>query len=118
MITDRYPQNQVAGNNDGPLLSAWAHSASRVRKAIARYEARPYNFADRFAPDLVLRLNVDADVAATRRPGQGDEYLAKRIALVGALRFPTSRFGVTELDANQPYDEVLRQAVDAVFSRM
>ena len=118
VITDRYPQTQVAGSNDGPLLSGWIQSANPLLRFVARRELAPYTLADRFPPDLILRLDVAPDVAAGRRPGQSRDYLKARIDLVTGLEFPRSRFGIVALDANRPYDSVLGDAIQAIFSRM
>jgi thymidylate kinase len=117
VICDRYPQTQIAGENDGPLLAMWATSASPVRRWLATWEARPYRLADRFAPDLVLRLNVDRDTAVARKPELDPRYLEHRIELVRSLRFQGSLFGVSEVDATRPYDDVFVEAAGAVWSR-
>jgi thymidylate kinase len=118
VITDRYPQVQVPGTNDGPLLWTWRDSDRRVERFLARVEARPYERADRFPPDLVLRLNVDPDTAAARRPEHDVAFLERRIGIVASLEYPEARIGVVELDATEPYDAVLRRAIDAVLAGM
>jgi thymidylate kinase len=118
VIADRYPQTQFPGSNDGPLLTKWLQSGNLVQRKLAEHEHKPYELAGRFPPDLVLRLDVDPDVAHQRRPGQDREYLAGRAQLVSRLQFTQSRFGVVALDANSPYESVLRSAVHEIFSRM
>ena len=118
VITDRWPQNQVLGSTDGPLLGTWRTSHSPLRRWLAAVEARPYEAAEQFPPDLVLRLRVDPTTAARRRPEHGEHYLAGRIDIVNSLAFPEARFGVVELDATAPYPTVLDQAVQAAFSRI
>jgi hypothetical protein len=118
VITDRYPQVQFPGSNDGPLLGAWNDSPARSKRAIARWEARPYELADRCPPDLILRLNVDTGTASGRRPGHGKEFLARRIDIVSRLTFHDSRFGVIELDSSEPFDKVFWAAVEATFGRL
>jgi hypothetical protein len=118
VITDRYPQIQVLGTNDGPLLAAWRGSPHLIRRRLAALEARPYERAARFPPDLVLRLHVDLATALARRPEHGEAFLARRIETVQRLQFPDARFGVVDLDATLPYDQVLDQAIQATFSRI
>ena len=114
VVCDRYPQAQFPGTNDGPLLHGWATSRSRVKRALAAWEARPYELADRTPPDLVLRLQVDQTTAGERRPGHGQDYLSTRLRVVEQLAFPGATFGVVELDATRPYATVLATARKAV----
>jgi thymidylate kinase len=118
VITDRYPQNQMVGTNDGPLLSSWRASPNPLLRRLGRLESRPYERAARQPPDLVLRLNVDVDNARLRRPEHDRSFLARRIDLVSRLSFPNSRLGVVELDATEPYDDVLHRAIRAVLAGM
>src|SRR6266540_6050069 len=40
VVCDRYPQAQIPGTNDGPLLHGWHHSRWRLTRLLARREAR------------------------------------------------------------------------------
>ncbi|HXV62817.1 MAG TPA: hypothetical protein VEK15_19115, partial [Vicinamibacteria bacterium] len=46
VLCDRYPQNQVLGFNDGPLLSEWRTHPSRILRSLAKWEATPYEWAE------------------------------------------------------------------------
>jgi len=85
-----------------------------VKRALASWEARPYELADATPPDLVLRLCVDQETAERRRPGHGNHYLRTRRRVVQQLNFPGATFGVVEVDANQPYPAVLAAARNAI----
>jgi thymidylate kinase len=113
VICDRYPQAQRPGINDGPLLHRWSGGGARGR--IARWEAGPYELAERFPPDLVVRLEVDQRTAERRRPGHDPDDLARRRALVAGLAFPQARYGTVEIDASQPYSQVLEAVKAAVW---
>jgi hypothetical protein len=63
-------------------------------------------------------LNVDVDTARLRRPEHDDAFLARRIDVVSQLEFPDARLGVVVIDATEPYDAVLRHAIDAVLAGM
>lgn len=120
VICDRYPQDEVVGRNDGPLLGRWADSDSWWRRRLAEAERRPYREAARSGPDLVLRLGVDIPTASARRPELPLAYLAERIDLVGSLRFPGARCGVVELDGRRPAGDVFvdaRSVIDGVRRR-
>lgn len=117
VICDRFPQERIVGFNDGPLLHGWA-TAGPARRFVARWERRPYALAGRNPPDLVLHLAVDEAVASQRRPDHSRQDLASRIRAVALLTFAGSRFGVVVLDANAPYELVLRAAQHEVASRL
>jgi hypothetical protein len=110
VICDRYPQDEVVGSNDGPLLGAWARSGSWWRRRLSQVERRPYREAAGSGPDVVLRLGVDLATASVRRPELPPTYLAERIALVDGLRFPGARAGVVDIDGRQPIDDVVALA--------
>ena len=81
---------------------------------MARLEARPYVRAELEPPDLVLRLIVDQEHAQQRRPDHDPIDLARRRAIVEALRFDGARFGVVDLDASLSAEDVRRAAMLAV----
>jgi thymidylate kinase len=116
VICDRFPQAQRPGINDGPLLYRW--SGRGVRGRIAGWEARPYALAERFPPDLVVRLQVDQPTAERRRPEHDPDDLAHRRALVAGLAFPDARYGTVEIDATQPYEQVFEAVKAAVWLRL
>jgi thymidylate kinase len=112
VVCDRYPQSQVLGRNDGPLLSAWRASRWSALRLLAAWESAPYDEAARTPPDLVVRLDVDGRTARDRRPGLSESYLGERAEIVRGLRFDGA--AVVEIDARRPYEEVLAAAVAAV----
>jgi hypothetical protein len=114
VVCDRYPQAQVPGVNDGPLLEAWTGDPRRLRRACAAWEARPYLRADRSPPDLVLRLRVDQSTAELRRPEHDPGSLRRRREVVDGLRFRGATLGVVELDATLSYAEVIEAAERAI----
>jgi thymidylate kinase len=109
VVCDRYPQAQTAGCVDGPLLADWRSSDSAMKRRLAVREARPYEQADAEPPDLVLRLGVDAETLALRRPDHDQLDLARRRAIVESLRFGPSAVTV-EIDTAQPLEDVIAQA--------
>jgi len=107
VICDRYPQTQVDGVNDGPLLWRWRTSTSRLRRALARWEDGIYTVAANVPPDVVVRLLVTPETAAARRPGDDPAELEFRTQLVRGLRFDGARFGVIDIDADADLDAVV-----------
>lgn len=117
VLCDRYPQGQTPGSTDGPLLSEWASSNSRWRRALAARELRPYALADSQQPDLVIRLNVEQETAIHRRPEHDPDALRERRRIVQELRFDKAACGVIEIDANRPFDSVFTE-VQAHISKV
>ena len=113
VITDRYPQTEIAGFYDGPGLSA-GRAGSRLVAWLAGRERRLYEHMASYRPDIVLRLNVDADVAYLRKPDHKPGLLAEKVRVTPLLRFHGAR--IVDLDANADYRTVRRQAFDRVRS--
>lgn len=111
VVTDRYPQVDVPGFYDGPGLSAARAEGWLVKRLAARERAI---FAEMVAwlPSIVLRLNVDLDVALARKPDHRRALVARKVTVTPQLRFNGAP--IAEIDANQPYDRVLSDAKDAV----
>ena len=117
VLCDRFPQSQVAGLNDGPLLERWRTSRSRWRRALARWEGVPYRWAEAQPPDLVLKLHVSPEVARSRKPDMDLEELERREATVEGLRYPAGT-RVVDLDARRPWPAVLLDARRQVWSML
>jgi thymidylate kinase len=107
VICDRYPQTQVDGVNDGPLLWRWRTSTSRFKRALARWEDGIYELAADIPPDVVIRLLVTPETAAMRRPADDPRELAFRTQLIKNLRFDNARSGVIDIDADADLDAVV-----------
>jgi Mrp family chromosome partitioning ATPase/capsular polysaccharide biosynthesis protein/thymidylate kinase len=110
VVADRYPQNEDAGYNDGPLLP-------RLRRAprwLRRFEARVYALARRLPPDLVLKLEVTPETAARREPDMDPAVIRQRIEAVHRLVFSGAR--VVRVDAERPLGDVLRSVKSAIWN--
>jgi hypothetical protein len=69
-----------------------------------------------YKPDLVIKLNVDLEVACARKPDHKRESLARKIAITPQLTFNGAE--LIDIDANKPLDEVLNDAENAVMRFM
>ncbi len=107
VVCDRFAQNQIDGFNDGKLLGLLAKSQSGFARALAAFEAKPYQDALLDPPDLVIKLIASPEMALSRRPEMARQEIERRIAAVRSLTFP-DHTRVAEIDADQPLDEVLR----------
>lgn len=115
VITDRFPQTQFVGFNDGPLLARYVTHSSALLRQVARWEAVPYVRAYRQAPDLVIKMHVGVETALGRKPETGRAEVERRLEALRAWSFPpTTR--VVDLDANQPLEIVVRMASEAVWA--
>ena len=114
VVCDRFPQNQMMGCMDGPLLSEWRESRSRILRALARWERAPYDWVEAHPPDLVIRLDVAPEVASQRKPDMGLAEIQRRDRISRLLRYhPQTR--VAPLDASVPLEEVVRRVKALVW---
>jgi hypothetical protein len=106
VVCDRFPQNQVMGFNDGPLLHRWSRSSSGLLRALARWESAPYRWAEAHPPQLVIKLHVSPEVAVARKPEMHVEEIQRRIGALVSLRYPAGT-RVVDLDADRRWEAVL-----------
>jgi thymidylate kinase len=111
VVTDRYPQVEVAGFYDGPGLSVTRSGNPMVARLAAR-ERRMYEWMTGHLPDLVIRLNVDVDTAFARKPDHKIELLESKVAVTPLLRFNGAP--IVDLDSRSPYEDVRTAALAAV----
>lgn len=111
VITDRYPQIDIAGFYDGPGLSA-ARAGSPSVAWLAARERRMYEWMAGHQPTLVIRLNVDLATAIARKPDHDPILLASKVAVTPQLRFGGAP--IVDLDARAPYVQVRQRALDAI----
>jgi hypothetical protein len=102
VLADRYPQNQILGFNDGPLLAR----LTVVPHWLRRFEGAAYALGGRLPPDLVIKLVVRPETAARREPEMDPAIIPKRIKALQRLEFPGAR--VVCVDAERPQAEVIR----------
>jgi len=102
VITDRYPQDEIIGFNDGPLLTR----LTTVPNWLRRVEADSYRLVRRLVPDLVIKLDVLTETAARREPDMDPALISERIADLQRLTFAGA--SVVRVDAEQPLVDVIR----------
>lgn len=67
ILSDRYPQTQILGYNDGPLLGEWMERKKGIKKRIAQWEYSIYKLAEKYHPDLTIKLTIPIDLAVKRK---------------------------------------------------
>lgn len=110
VLTDRYPQIEVAGFYDGPGLSA-GRPGNWAVAALARRERRMYEWMASFLPDVVIRLNIDLETAYARKPDHGYALLRQKVEVTPRLRFNGAP--IVDVDSREPYENV-RAAVSRI----
>ena len=110
VVTDRFPQDEIADYNDGPLLPR----LPRVPRWLRRFEARSYALARQLHPDLVIKLEAPPDTLAWREPTMDPGVIRARVGALQRLAFPGAQ--MVRVDATQPLDGVVRAVKRAVWS--
>lgn len=110
VVTDRYPQIEVAGIHDGPILAGIATSTRQ--KAMQTEERVLYSEMAAYIPTLVLRLNVDIETALTRKPDHVRSLVSYKIETLPRISFGGAP--IVDINAKRPYSEVLAAAKAAV----
>jgi thymidylate kinase len=111
VIADRYPQLDFPSAFDGPDMSV-AATGNRFVNWLAQREQRSFEWMTSYKPDLVLRLNVDADTAHARKPDHRREALQRKTEITPQLTFGGAN--IVEIDASRPLPEVMAAAKAAV----
>jgi ABC-type dipeptide/oligopeptide/nickel transport system ATPase component len=110
IVTDRYPQVEVPGLHDGPILAGRAPNARLA--ALQAEERALYAEMAAFVPTLVIRLNIDVDNVMARKPDHVRALIEQKVATVPRLAFGGAP--IVDLDATLPYAEELALALAAV----
>ncbi|WP_313682677.1 dTMP kinase [Pantoea sp.] len=115
VLTDRFPQAQIPGAYDGPAFPENKESNHFI-KWLARREKQAFRWMADHKPDLVIKLNVDLEVACARKPDHSPEALARKTLTTSLLNFEGAK--IVDIDANRPLDEVLPAVEKAVAAFM
>jgi hypothetical protein len=110
IVTDRYPQVEVPGLHDGPIIAGHATTAGLC--ALQATEAALYAEMAAYVPTLVIRLHVDVDTVMARKPDHDRALIARKVAAVPDLAFNGAP--MVNLDATMDYAAELALATAAV----
>ncbi len=114
VLSDRLPQTQFAGLNDGPRYAEWLNASSWLRRFVARREQTSFREAELVPPDVVIRLNVPVEVAARRKPDTPLDQLRRKVEIVSQLKFPAVT-RVIDVDGAGPLERVMRDVQTALW---
>jgi hypothetical protein len=110
IVTDRYPQVEVPGLHDGPILAGIA--TSQRLAAIQAAERAIYAEMAAYRPTLVIRLHVDVDTVMARKPDHDRGLITRKVETVPLLAFNGAP--IVDIDATMPYSDELALATAAV----
>ncbi|WP_202306066.1 nucleoside/nucleotide kinase family protein [Dryocola clanedunensis] len=114
VISDRYPQEEISGfYYDGPGIGV-ERAKGWLQIWLAARERRLYQQMARYRPQLIIRLDIDVDTAFARKPDHSYEELKDKISTMVRLRYNGAT--IVEIDARAPYEDVLSQALAAIFA--
>jgi thymidylate kinase len=117
VVCDRFPQADIEGYNDGPLLAHLSESRLPFLRWLGSWERSSYARTARHPPDLVLRLLGPVEVLSRRRPEMDAARIHRKQEGIRAIRFPRLT-SVVDIDARQPLEAVVARAMSAVGSRL
>lgn len=117
VICDRYPQNQVMGFTDGPLLTSLSDSRSGLLRAVAEWERLPYRSAEMYPPDIVIKLMVTPEVGLARKADGTIEQYARRAEAIKMVRY-ASPAKCVEIDADQALEQVILEIKRHVWQEL
>ena len=86
-------------------------------RGLARWEAEPYRWAERYPPDLVIKLHVSPESALARKPDTGRAEVERRITAIRALAYGPQSV-VVDVDADRPLTEVSGEVTRIVWSHI
>jgi thymidylate kinase len=117
VLCDRYPQAQIMGLGDGPLLGHWERHPWAWLRAVAKWELEAYREMEAVVPDLVIKLHVSPEVSAARKQDVSLDSLVRRVDVVKRVHF-SARTQVAHVDADEPIEQVLLEVQRAIWEAL
>lgn len=90
VISDRFPQNEISGYNDGPKLQHWLNNDNTLKNKIATWEHNIYNMGEKISPDVIIKLEVNKETAKKRKPETPTSMIIKKINAVNKIQISKS----------------------------
>ncbi|MCO8287175.1 hypothetical protein WMB10_04640 [Tetragenococcus halophilus] len=112
ILLDRYPQIEVDGYNDGPLLSKYIKNGSGILYKKAVKEFYIYRSAYLNPPDLTLKLLVPTQIATQRKPEMSVEEIENKKAAVIKMK-PSENSVIIDTSVN--LTESLRNVMNEIW---
>ena len=103
VLTDRYPQNQYAGINDGPCTQQAV--CSFLDSWLVRYIQGAHKRIEQLPPDIVVKLLVPPEIGLQRKPDLSIDNIRKKAEVIAKVNFEGAK--TLEVDATKPLAEVV-----------
>ncbi|RHO21519.1 hypothetical protein [Amedibacterium intestinale] len=110
VLTDRYPQTEISGFSDGPLLTKYSTNTKGLMKKISEWEYNIYKSAYVNPPDLVIKLMVPTEIAISRKPEMTVDEIENKKRVVMAMN--ASRHSViidTSREMTKSFSDVMEE---------
>ena len=121
-VFDRFPQNKIAGINDGPkirqLLIPLVNEKflRRIASLYARKEEHNIEKAVQFVPDIVFKLCITVEETMRRKPSENLESVKEKHEIVNEMSFPDSK--VFEINAAKDYQQEMIEIKNIIWSNI
>ena len=114
VLTDRYPQSNIAGASDGPLLYRF-RKRKGILKSIADWEYEVYESFKKNAPDLAIKLVVPTKIAIDRKPEMTAEEIENKKDIV--MKFDSASYSVV-IDTSRPIEITRSEIMNSIWILM
>jgi hypothetical protein len=112
VLIDRYPQTEIMGYSDGPLLSNYLKNGHGFLYKKAKKELEIYRSANINPPDLTIKLLVPTEVAIERKPEMTVEEINNKKMAVLKMN-PSKR--IVEVDTSVDINESCGNAMNEIW---
>lgn len=110
VICDRFPQLNVKGMTDGMILQ------NGTKGKLSQQEKELFLQTVPMQPDVVFKLVVSPEVAIQRKPEHSTSMIKEKCRSIEQITFSNAR--VIEINADQPYPEVLLQVKKEIWKNL
>ncbi len=91
-ITDRYPQIQFIGINDGPhIVNLGSGLFALINKWLKKKEYEYLEKACSYKPDIIIKLSIPFEVSRARKKDSSEESIKRKIEIIDSIHFDGSR---------------------------
>lgn len=111
VLTDRYPQSDIPGSSDGPLLDKYK-DRNMLMKKISSWEQKIYKSFSINAPDLTIKLTVQTDIAIARKPEMTVEEIEKKKSIV--MGMDISAYSAV-IDTSRPFEITCGEVMEEIW---
>lgn len=112
-VTDRYPQIQLFGYNDGLHMHDWLTSRNFILRRIAEFEYNCYHLSTKIEPNIVFKLIGDPEVLHQRRKEMNLEEIEKKQQGIKDITF-SNNVKTYEINAENKIEDTTAYILDMI----